>query len=177
MKQHGFVTEDIQEVRIGFPPGVDEPLIYDNPQTGLEGKFSVQYPVAALLLDGKLSLDSFTDEAVQRSAVREMMKKVHRYRVADDKVYSGTVGYTDVEIVTKNGTFSRRVDKGPGSSAWPMAEQEHEEKFLDCAGRALDTPRAQALLDLLRRCEDLPDIGLLTRAMAITNLRDASAKG
>ena len=167
-----FIVAYLDRVNIGFPPGADEPLVYDDPQTGLEGKFSVQYPVAALLLDGKLTTDTFTDQAVQRPAVREMMKKVHRYRVADDKIYSGTVGYTDVELVTKHGTFSRRVDKGPGSSTWPMTEREHEEKFLDCAGRVLDAASARALLDLLRRCEELADVRLLTRAMAIATPRE-----
>ena len=169
---HQIEAGDVDRVNIGFPPGADEPLVYDDPQTGLEGKFSVQYPVAALLLDGKLTTDTFTDQAVQRPAVREMMKKVHRYRVADDKIYSGTVGYTDVELVTKHGTFSRRVDKGPGSSTWPMTEREHEEKFLDCAGRVLDAASARALLDLLRRCEELADVRLLTRAMAIATPRE-----
>ena len=94
------------------------------------------------------------------------MKKVRRYRVADANVYSGTVGYTDVEIKTRRGTFSCRVDKGPGSSAWPMTEAEHEEKFLACASRTLTVEQARTLLDLLRQCDELSDIGRLARVLA-----------
>jgi len=163
---HGIKTTDIKRVSIGFPPGADEPLIHDNPQTGLEGKFSAQYPIAAMLLDGMLTPDSFTDAAVRRPAVRELMKKVRRYRVTDENVYSGTVGYTDVEIETTHGTFSCRVDKGPGSSAWPMTDAEQEEKFLACAGRTLAMADARKLLELLRECDELPDIGTLAQALA-----------
>lgn len=162
---HQIKVSDIERVSIGFPPGADEPLVYDNPRTGLEGKFSAQYPIAAILLDGKLGPDSFTDAAIQRPAVRDLMNKIRRYRVADDKVYSGTVGYTDVEIATKHDTYSCRVEKGPGSTAWPMTAKEHEEKFLDCATRVLTPSEARVLLDLLRRCDELEDIGLLTQAM------------
>ena len=37
------------------------------PQTGLEGKFSMEYVVAAALADGEVTLASFTDEAVAAS--------------------------------------------------------------------------------------------------------------
>ncbi len=150
---HGIRPDEIEEIGIGFPPGADEPLVYDNPVTGLEGKFSIQYPVAAIVLDGRLTVDSFTDEAVRRVDVRAWMKKVRRYRIEDDKVYSGTVGYTDVEIVTSRGRFSSRVDKGPGSLAWPMSEMEHDEKFLGCAASVLDASRARRLLDVIKSIE------------------------
>lgn len=118
---HSIKSDEIECVRIGFPPGSDKPLIYDDPKTELEGKFRIQYAIAATLLDGRPGFDRFTDVAVNRPAACAMMKKVERYRVPDDKVYSGTVGYTDVEITTGRGAFSQRVDKGPGSPAWPMS--------------------------------------------------------
>jgi len=165
LDKHAIRTDEVESVRIGFPPGSDEPLIYDDPKTGLEGKFSIQYAIAATLLDRKLTFDTFTDAAVNRPQARALMEKVQRYRVADDKVYSGTVGYTDIEISTRRGTNYLRVDKGPGSPAWPMSIADHEEKFLDCASRALSTAQARGLLDIARNCEKLADIRTLTLAM------------
>lgn len=165
LNEHKISTDEIDGVRVGFPPGSDEPLIYDDPKTGLEGKFSIQYSVAAALLDRKLTFDTFTDAAVTRPAVREIMAKVQRYRVADDKVYSGTIGYTDIEIVTKQGSFSQRVDRGPGSPAWPMSLAEHKEKFLDCSRRALGETGARKLLDIAITCESLADLKVLVQAL------------
>ncbi len=162
---HGIRLGEIESIGIGFPPGADEPLVYDEPVTGLEGKFSIQYPVAAIILDGKLTVDSFTDEAVRRADVRAWMKKVRRYRIEDDKVYSGTVGYTDVEIVTQRGRFSSRIDKGPGSLAWPMSETEHDDKFLGCAGSVLDSVRAMKLLEAIKSIERQKNLSVLVDLM------------
>jgi 2-methylcitrate dehydratase PrpD len=160
--EHRIEVHEIEQVRVGFPPGSDEPLVYDNPWTGLEGKFSAQYPVASLLLDGKLDLQSFTDEAVQRAAVRAMMKKIERYRVEDTQVYSGTVGYTDVTITARGSEFSRRIDKGPGSRLWPMSMQEHQEKFFSCARVRMSECEAKHLLDVVLAFEALGDVRLFT---------------
>lgn len=168
LEEHAIRTEEIQRIRVGFPPGADEPLIHRNPQTGLEGKFSIEYSAAATVLDRKLTLETYTDAMVQRPGVREIMKKVDHYRVPDDKIYSGTVGYTDIEILTARGSFKRRIEKAPGSTAWPMSPAEHEEKFLDCAGRVLGTSGARKLLALARGIEALPDVKLLARATVPT---------
>jgi 2-methylcitrate dehydratase PrpD len=166
MDAHGIKPSEIEKVRIGFPPGADEPLAYDDPQTGLEGKFSAQYPVAALLLDGKLNLQSFTDEMVQRPAVRAWLAKIERYRVPDTKVYSGTVGYTDITVKTARGEFSRRVDRGPGSRVWPISERDHQDKFLSCAQVVMSSAQAAGVLDKLTTFETLRDVNPLIEATA-----------
>jgi 2-methylcitrate dehydratase PrpD len=164
MAAHGIKPDEIEAVRIGFPPGADEPLMYDDPQTGLEGKFSAQYPVAALIADGELNLQSFTDAAVQRPAVREVMKKIERYRIADTKVYSGTVGYTDIAVKTRRGEFSMRVDKGPGSRLWPISPREHQKKFLSCTADVMSAHNADRLLGMILALETLPDVRHLAAA-------------
>jgi hypothetical protein len=80
------------------------------------------------MLDGKLTLESFTD-VMAAPTIRELIKKVRRYRIASDKVYSGVVGYTDIAIDTARGRFEMRVDRSPGSPAWPMTEQDRIENL------------------------------------------------
>ena len=135
-----------------------------DPHTGLEGKFSIEYVAPAALLDGKLTLESFTDAMVQRPAVRAMMAKTCRYRMEDKGTYSGVVGYNDVSIDTPRGRFEMRVEKVPGSPAWPMTAQDRVEKFIDCAGRVLGQPGAERLFRLLERCAELPDVREVIRA-------------
>ncbi len=149
MEAHGIAPAQITRIRIGFPPGSDEPLAYDDPQSGLEGKFSAQYPVAALMLDGSLNLQSFTDAMVKRPAVADWIAKIERYRVQDARVYSGTVGYTDVEIRTPTGLFARRVLLGPGSRSWPIPEDEHQDKFRSCAKIVLGDAQSEELLRVI----------------------------
>ena len=47
------------------PPGGMRPLIYKRAETGLQGKFCMEYALAAGILDGQFRFWTFTDEAVR----------------------------------------------------------------------------------------------------------------
>ena len=171
IKQHNIKKEEVTKVRIGFLPGADTPLIHFNPQTGLEGKFSMEYNAAAVLLDGKLTMETFTDAMVQRPEIRALMPKVERFRIPNEKTFSGTTGYNDIEIETTRGTFKLHIDRVPGSPAWPMTTEDRAEKFLDCAGRVLGSAGAKKLFDITERCGQLANINELTRATVPVDTR------
>ena len=162
--EHDLQPADIEAIEIGFPKGTATALISENPQTGLEGKFSIEYVAAATLLDRKITLETFTDVMVQRPAVRALMAKVKRLHVDDGNVYSGSSGYNDVKVRSARGEFTQRIEKSPGSAAWPMSEADRDEKFMDCAGRVIGEKGARALLDLAQKCEQLPDVRVLAQA-------------
>ncbi len=156
--EHDIRADEVEAVEIGFVRGSDDALGGPNPQTGLEGKFSMEYVAAATLLDRKLTLETFTDSMVQRPDARALTAKVRRYRVDDEKLYSSKFGYTDVAITTTRGRFSVRVERVSGSPQWPMTPSELREKFIDTAGRALGARGAEALHDALQRFESLADV-------------------
>jgi len=160
--KHGITPQEVRSIEVGFLPGSDVALLSQNPQTGLEGKFSIEYVAAATVLDRKLTLETFTDAMVQRPEVRRLMKMVHRHHIEDSGFYSGLTGYTDVSIETARGRFETRVERTPGSPAWPVSAEDQVEKFLDCSGRVLGEAQARRLLAVVRRFTDLPDIRELT---------------
>ena len=162
--EHGIRADQVQAVEIGFPPGSDTALIHTNPQTGLEGKFSIEYVAAATVLDGKVGIDTFSDLMVQRPEVRAMMQKVRRYRVEDSKMYSGSIGYNDVTVRTTQGEYKRREHRAPGSSEWPMSPAERDEKFMDCAGGVLGDVGAKRVLDLAVALPSSGSVAELVRA-------------
>lgn len=162
--QHGIRAEEIEWIEIGFLPGADAALINTDPQTGLEAKFSIEYVAAALLLDGDITLASFSDEMVQRPAARQLMKKVLRCPIAADGIYSGLVGYADVDIRTSRGKFSVRVDKTPGSPEWPLSIADRNAKFLDCATPTLGPEGALNLLTHLHGLRGAIQLQDLSRA-------------
>jgi 2-methylcitrate dehydratase PrpD len=118
---------------------------------------------AALLLDGDVTRASFTDAMVQRPAARDLMKKVRRRPIADAGIYSGLVGYADVMVTTTRGAFSIRVDKTPGSPAWPLTRADREAKFMDCSRFVLGDAGATALLAHMNGLRDAPDLQALSR--------------
>src|SRR5208283_3390531 len=46
------------------------------PETGLSGKFSLQYTLARALLDGRVGIDTFTDAKVREPAILDLLRKV-----------------------------------------------------------------------------------------------------
>ena len=176
--EHDLKPEDVQSIEVAFPTGTDTALIASNPQTGLQGKFSIEYVAAATVLDRKVTLETFTDVMVQRPQVRALMAKVKRLHVDDGKVYSGTTGYNDLTVKTTRGELKMHIDKTPGSPAWPMSAAERDEKFIDCAARVLGEQGARKSLGLVSGCRGLADVAVLGRAtMPASGARSQAQSG
>lgn len=124
----------ISGVRVTVEPGGLAPVIHHRPTTGLEGKFSVEYVVAASLLDHRVRLASFSDEAVARPEAQALLRKVE---VAESPTppfgdAGWDVAYSAVEIHAGGTVLRRRVDTPRGHSRDPLGADDLKEKFLDC---------------------------------------------
>jgi 2-methylcitrate dehydratase PrpD len=129
----GLEPADVQRVVVRTPESALAPLIHDAPSTGLEGKFSLQYAVAATLLDGRPGIASFTDEAVARTAAQALVARVAIEAVpGGDGLLSGDVA---IELALAGGeTLRTRLDLPPGAPDRPPTTAELAEKVADCAG-------------------------------------------
>ncbi|WP_108645615.1 MmgE/PrpD family protein [Polynucleobacter rarus] len=145
IEKYQLVAEEIENISIGFLPGTDTALVSKDPKTGLEGKFSIEYVLSAIFLDGELTLETFSDEMVMRGSAQSFIKKIQRYAIEDEKIYSGISGYTDLTVSTSRGEFKTRIDKVPGSPAWPLSEKDKKIKFIDCAKRAIGPEQSEEL--------------------------------
>jgi 2-methylcitrate dehydratase PrpD len=167
-RKHNFTTGDIVRLECRMPPGGMQVLTYPEPMTGLEGKFSLQYSLAAGALDGRYTLGSFTDEAVKRPAIRELLQRVVAHEVphcrGDDpdfeKRSSGSRGFAEVEVELRGGTRDTiRIDKPPGHPSRELTWDDLHTKFTDCAAQAgLAPERARRAFDLLTSLERVDDV-------------------
>jgi 2-methylcitrate dehydratase PrpD len=152
-----------------MPPGGMRVLIYPHPKTGLEGKFSLQYALAAGILDGEYTLWSFTDEAVNRPQIRDLLARIcvsedPRCAGNDPQLEtrsSGSRGYVEVEAVRSDGRRETvRVDHAPGHPSRELAWEDISAKFMDCAAQAsIHTSKAMQALGMLKRLETCEDVG------------------
>jgi 2-methylcitrate dehydratase PrpD len=154
---------EVDAVNIDFLPMSDKALTHTDPQTGLEGKFSIEYCTAAALLDGEITLESFTDEKVQRPEIRGLMSKVHRRHVGGEGSFNAHHGYTDIEILTSRSRHGLRADKTPGSRAWPLSKSEIRQKFIGCVRMVEDQALAEAIFQALEGFATSQDAGMLVR--------------
>ena len=167
-RKHDFTAHDIARLECRMPPGGMQVLTYPDPATGLEAKFSLQYALAAGALDGQYTLWSFTDEAVERPAIRELLKRVVAREApqcrGDDPEFekrsSGSRGFAEVEVELRDGTRDTiRVDKPPGHPSRELTWDDLQAKFTDCAAQAgLAPERAQRAFELIKRLEALDDV-------------------
>jgi 2-methylcitrate dehydratase PrpD len=134
----GLPADEVQRIAVRTLAGTVTPLIHHRPETGLQGKFSLEYGLAAALLDGYPGRDSFTDAAVRRPAARRLAELV------DTTLQPGGTGLLD-------GTFTAEVRTGggqaeevslrypPGSPQRPPSAAELQAKLSDClAGLPVD---------------------------------------
>ncbi|HLZ70097.1 MAG TPA: MmgE/PrpD family protein [Dehalococcoidia bacterium] len=161
----GIAAEDVAAVEILLPETSAAPLIHPRPQTGLEGKFSMQYCVAAALLDGAPRLATFSDAAVQRPAAQALLRRVEMRAGPAQAQIAG--GRTEVALTLRDGrTLRRGVDEPRGSGESPLSWEELAEKFRDCAAVALPAAAAREALERIAYFESLPDLRGLMALLA-----------
>ncbi len=159
--EHRLDAGDVEAVTVTVPVGAVSPLIHDRPATGLEGKFSMQYAVAAALLDGRVGLDAFDDEAVRRPEARALVERV---AVREDAGVAGGAnpiegGHVAVEISVRGGsTLAARVARPRGSPEDPLRPDELAAKFRDCASAALVPAQVERALNRLAALEREPSV-------------------
>jgi 2-methylcitrate dehydratase PrpD len=127
----------VARVVVRTPESALAPLIHAAPATGLEGKFSLQYAIAATLLDGRPGIASFTDEAVARPAAQALVARVEvEATPGGDGLLAGDVA---IEVALADGSaLSTTLDLPPGSPARPPSDAEMPEKVADCARELAD---------------------------------------
>jgi 2-methylcitrate dehydratase PrpD len=149
-------VEDIESVKIIFPDlhYVDRP----RPTSGLDGKFSLQYTTAVALIDGEVTVDSFTDERRFGADVEALLPKMS---IEFDPSISNEFLDLHTEVVVRladGRELSERIDALTGMPGVPLSDEQITSKYYSCATRVLDHDTAQRLLELLDKVETLPDI-------------------
>src|ERR1700730_4494270 len=164
IRANSIRASDVEHVEVGTNHNMPNALIHHHPQTGLQAKFSMEFCMAILLLDGKADQTKFTDAVANRDDVQKMIERV-RFYVDPEAEQAGYDKMTTIlKITLKNGrTISGRSDFGKGSPSNPMSYDEVAEKFRGCAAFAeWPTAKANEVIELVRKLEDLPDVRTLT---------------
>ncbi len=136
---------------------VNRPL----PETGLSGKFSLQYTLARALLDGRVGIDTFTDAKVREPAILDLLRKV---TLRMDPTIPARFDRMHVEATAEladGRTVHTRCDGPPG--IWgtpPITEAEHLVKVRDCLSRVLPEAKAEQLIALAREADALDRDGV-----------------
>ncbi len=130
LAEHVFTAEDVERVDVHAPAMHLKNLMYERPTTGLEGKFSIEYPLACMLLSGSCTLADFTDDALHRPRHRMMMEHIHRHPIDLPE----TEVDTTIRVTLKGGRIvEKSVFMPRGSKAAPYPTSQYWDKFDQCS--------------------------------------------
>jgi 2-methylcitrate dehydratase PrpD len=152
LRERGLRAADARSIAISVEPDGLGAIIHHQPATGLQGKFSGEYVVAACLLDGAVRLSTFTDDAVAREEAQSLLRRVSIRESARPPFGQSSYdhAYATLEVTRTDGSVVReRCDVPRGAAAVPLTDAELEAKFRDCLTFSESNWDAHALLERL----------------------------
>lgn len=160
VNQHRIDPNDIQRIECVAAAGTFAPVIHHRPTKGLQGKFSLEYIVSAMLVDHRIGIDSFTDEMVNRPIIQQLIPKVllrEDSTIKENRAVNDT-GYVELIVETRKTTLKEKVVHAKGSSRNPIDIHELKEKFIHCLAHAGHSARSENFYAALFELEKTNDL-------------------
>ncbi len=132
-----------------------------HPDTGLAGKFSLQYTFASGLLRGEVKIDTFTDAEVEKPDMAALLNKIEMNMTREIPARFDQM-WIEADVEMQDGTKLHTRCNGP-RGIWgtpPISEEDHLVKVRDCLSRRLSAEKAEALIALALRVDTLDAAGV-----------------
>jgi len=133
-----------------------------SPPTGYASISSIPYTVAAALVEGRFTVEEVSDEAVKKTQILELARKVQR------SVNTNFLDYQNaaVNITLKNGkTYKHSPEQAIGSPEMPASRKIIEDKFISSTKHVLSEERMQEVIDTVDKFDKLDDVSGLMRLL------------
>lgn len=155
---------EIEGVYVGHNEVMPSVLVYDDPRTPLEGKFSMQFCIAAALATGCVNIATFNDAMIADPRIRSLIGKME-VRV-DERVRLNPEHGAVVKVRLRSGReIEKLVELAKGKPARWMSRSDLFEKFNDCSEATLGRTGALGVFELLQSLPSLPTIAPVVAAL------------
>jgi 2-methylcitrate dehydratase PrpD len=159
LRRRPATPEEIASIDVEIPEFLTAMLPFHAPSTGLEAKYSLEYNLAAVALDGRAGIHSYTDGSIRRPAAQALMQRVTTIPV------NGPLESTVVLTLTNGERFEASVNRSHGNPADPLSEDERIGKFHECAAEMASEAQRVRIVDLCERLESLDNVRQLADAI------------
>jgi 2-methylcitrate dehydratase PrpD len=138
-----------------------------DPKSDLDAKFSVQYCVARALLERRVVVDHFENNAFDDPTVRQLMRNTHVQPYTNPPPDVGDHYAVELTVTLRSGRkLALRRERPCGRTPDdPTPPERLKAKFESCAARALDDVRASWLYAALQDLEHVTCVRDVLRAM------------
>ncbi|HSH88823.1 MAG TPA: MmgE/PrpD family protein [Ramlibacter sp.] len=164
--EHAIEAGDVERVVVTISRRNKSTLRFERPDDALQAKFSMQFAMAAALIERRCTLHELRDEFVNRDDVRQLMSRVEVLpEDRQDPLRPGEAPHDVVIVETRDGRrFTREVAYVRGGPELPLLPGELFAKFESClaAGKLQAEPRplfdALMSVDALRSTAELYEL-------------------
>ncbi|MGE4370294.1 MAG: MmgE/PrpD family protein [Burkholderiaceae bacterium] len=134
VSEHVLGIQEIKHIQTTVSEAAVRNLMYDRPQDPMQARFSMQYCIAAALIDGDLRLSTFSKQALMRPEVFELMDRITMISDPEQPhdMPATEKSWACVSIATNRGSWAIKVVDPKGYPDNPLSESELEAKFYDC---------------------------------------------
>jgi 2-methylcitrate dehydratase PrpD len=142
-------------------------LVFDPPESKhvpkniVDAQFSAPYTAACAIVNGKVSLQDFTDTAIKSKEVLALAQKVTAEIDEEAMILGKTKGnmVTIGKIHSINGSiYERSIERPKGHPENPMSKDEIEGKFTECARYAAKPIQKKFLDEVLKKVDHLEEL-------------------
>jgi len=167
-KKQNIIPADVEKIIVKTANGVKVQCGFEyQPLSLVQAQMSLQYIVAVALMEGKALLEQFSEGKIADPKILDLAKRVEIVLDEEiEKVYPDRFA-NKVEVILKNGDrFETRIDFPKGSAENPMSFDQVAEKFKSLASKVLPSKRIDAIVEKIKKFEELNDVQNFTHLLA-----------
>ena len=161
MREHNFTWDDVASAEVD-QSYLSIVMLYPEPDDPLKGKFSAKYNVAAALVDGEISIGTFSDEKIADAEIQSAMDKVTTRVLSKWEESAGEVSKgLPVRIILKDGRTFEHVtarDMILGGAKNPWGSDSIKGKFEVNAGMVLPEDRVAETVETWSEIGEVTDL-------------------
>ena len=164
IKENNLSYEQIETLTAKCHPDLINLLRFMKPTKGFNGKFSLDYNMAAAIVYGEVKIHTFSDEIASDPRMREAMESKIIIEQHPEWTHEQTSQGTPIIIKTTDGKeFSKSVAIQNWHPTKPISNTEVEEKFRYCADNSkLPQQNVEKIIEIIWNLEECNDTNALT---------------
>ncbi|KAM3936135.1 cis-aconitate decarboxylase [Leptodactylus fuscus] len=126
-----------------------------------EARHSFQFNACTALLDGLVSVQSFSDQNISRPDLQKILSKTEIFHPSDNEPNFEKM-YCEVSVTLTNGTtFTERCNTFYGHWRKPLSNEDLLKKFRSNALTVLSEDGVEGIVEMVNKLEDLSDCSVL----------------
>lgn len=169
MAEHDLRADDIATVEVVVNKISYDNLMFPDPVSEMEARFSMEYAIALAVTKGALKLIHFRPDAISDPTVRAWLPRIKMtMSPSDTPLPSADNGREPAKVIvkTKDGRiFESYNQRARGVLQNPLSDNEMWEKFDDCVDGIMDSGLAARVRSCLETFEALENVGDMMRLL------------